>query len=655
MRFIRFLFEVSWQNILMATIAGFIGGAGNALLISLINRSVNQAAFPNAVFYFAALTVGILITSTLSQFLLIRLSQNAVYQLRVRLSRSILSSPLTHLESLGENRLIATLTDDARVLSHTLAAIPNLCIDLATVLGALIYLAYLSGLIFALTVVSSSLAMWCVQTRLGKAQGLFTSARAEEDTLVKHFQAITKGIKELKLHKSRRDDFSTNHLQSSAAKLRHKNSTAMKSFVVANAFGQTTQFLSLGFILFILPQIVGLPRELLASYILTTTFLAMPLHNLLSKLPDIMRGNVALQKIDAMKLSLAERTEVETASNHAVAQRCLLELDHVTYMYHPGDMPPEGMPPGGEGMLPFGPPPKRANGKQEPNHPEHPAEGNFPIGEPPEHGRLDQNGRPHPEFQPENGQPVHAEGRPNRENGRPNTMHPPVGMHPPNGMHPPGMHPPDGRERGFLLGPISMTLQPGQITFVVGGNGSGKSTLAKLITGLYLPQTGSVRLDGVEINDQNQEWYRQHFTAIFSDFYLFESYLGFHQDNLDQEVQNYLRQLQLDHKVQVKDGVLSTIHLSQGQRKRLALLTAYLEDRPIYLFDEWAADQEPMFRDLFYTQILTKLKERGKAVLVITHDDRYFHLADQLIKLDYGRVVSHPDQLPLAGQVGARS
>jgi putative pyoverdin transport system ATP-binding/permease protein len=224
-------------------------------------------------------------------------------------------------------------------------------------------------------------------------------------------------------------------------------------------------------------------------------------------------------------------------------------------------------------------------------------------------------------------------------------MRPP---HPPDEHMPPdAMHPPSGEDMGFLLGPISLTLLPGQITFIVGGNGSGKSTLAKLITGLYPPRTGSIYLDGVLITDDNREWYRQHFSAIFSDFYLFDSYLGFNHSDLDREVQSYLKQLQLDHKVQVRDGVLSTTNLSQGQRKRLALLTSYLEDRPVYLFDEWASDQDPHFRDLFYRQILIRLKEMGKAVVVITHDDRYFNLADNLIKLDYGQV--EPEKVPAAG------
>ncbi|HEY9605197.1 MAG TPA: cyclic peptide export ABC transporter, partial [Allocoleopsis sp.] len=192
----------------------------------------------------------------------------------------------------------------------------------------------------------------------------------------------------------------------------------------------------------------------------------------------------------------------------------------------------------------------------------------------------------------------------------------------------------------FVLGPIALTFHPGEIVFIVGGNGSGKSTLGKLITGLYTPEGGEIRLDGTPITDDNREWYRQHFSAVFSDFYLFGRLVGLTNSNLDTRAQQFLVQLQLDHKVEIKDGVLSTTALSQGQRKRLALLTAYLEDRPIYLFDEWAADQDPYFKRIFYTQILPELTKRGKTVLVISHDDRYFYAADRIVKLEYGRLES---------------
>lgn len=193
-------------------------------------------------------------------------------------------------------------------------------------------------------------------------------------------------------------------------------------------------------------------------------------------------------------------------------------------------------------------------------------------------------------------------------------------------------------DRNFILGPMDLTLTPGELIFVAGGNGSGKTTLAKLITGLYTPESGEIRLNGVPVTDYNRDHYRQHFSVVFSVPYLFKQLLGLGNPSLDERASNYISQLHLDHKLEVKNGKLSTTDLSQGQRKRLALLTAYLEDRPIYVFDEWAADQDPIFKEIFYLHLLFELKARGKTVIVITHDDRYYHVADRLIKLENGHI-----------------
>lgn len=194
-------------------------------------------------------------------------------------------------------------------------------------------------------------------------------------------------------------------------------------------------------------------------------------------------------------------------------------------------------------------------------------------------------------------------------------------------------------ERNFTLGPIDISFQPGEVVFIAGGNGSGKSTLAKIITGLYPPEGGEIRLDGKVVDGGNRDDYRQLFSTVFADFYLFDMLIGLEKGNLDAQAKQHLAQLHLDHKVKVKNGAFSTTALSQGQRKRLALVTAYLEDRAIYLFDEWASDQDPMFKEIFYTQILPDLKSRGKTVIAITHDDKYFELADRLVKLDSGKIV----------------
>jgi putative pyoverdin transport system ATP-binding/permease protein len=195
-------------------------------------------------------------------------------------------------------------------------------------------------------------------------------------------------------------------------------------------------------------------------------------------------------------------------------------------------------------------------------------------------------------------------------------------------------------EDNFVLGPIDLNLEPGEMVFLTGGNGSGKTTLAKLLTGLYAPEAGEVRFNDLLITDENRDFYRQHFSVTFSDFHLFESLLGLETSSLDEKAQEYLVRLQLDRKVKIRDGVLSTTELSQGQRKRLALLTAYLEDRPLYVFDEWAADQDPLFKEVFYLHLLPELKARGKTIIVISHDDKYYFVADRLIRLDYGKISS---------------
>jgi putative ATP-binding cassette transporter len=204
-------------------------------------------------------------------------------------------------------------------------------------------------------------------------------------------------------------------------------------------------------------------------------------------------------------------------------------------------------------------------------------------------------------------------------------------------------------DRDFILGPIDLTIAAGELVLVAGGNGSGKTTLAKLLAGLYVPASGELVLNDEPVTAANRERYRQCFSAVFSDFHLFDKLVGGAGGVLDDRARMYLQKLHLDHKVTVKDGRLSTTALSTGQRKRLALLAAYLEDRQIYLFDEWASDQDPEFKDVFYHVLLPELKQRGKTVIAITHDDRYFGIADRLLRLRDGQLeVAPKDRVVIA-------
>jgi putative ATP-binding cassette transporter len=197
-----------------------------------------------------------------------------------------------------------------------------------------------------------------------------------------------------------------------------------------------------------------------------------------------------------------------------------------------------------------------------------------------------------------------------------------------------------GREgKHFCLGPVDFELSAGEVVFVVGGNGSGKSTFVKVLTGLYAPQQGEVWLDGHRIAASEWAWYREQFAVVFSDFFLFDTLYGVFEQDVERKGPAFLRLLQMDHKVSLMGRKFSTTDLSQGQRKRLALVTAFLEDRPFYVFDEWAADQDPQYKEIFYKTVLPDLRSQGKAVVVITHDERYFYLGDRVVKLDEGNVV----------------
>ncbi len=541
MNLIYFLLRSAWKMVAIAIITGFLSGGSSAGLIALISSAAsksNAAPLTTIAWGFVALVIVALITGVISQIMLIRLSQNAVLQLRMRLSRQILASELSHLEQLGNPRLLATLTEDVQAVANAVYVIPFLCIDMSMALGCLLYITWLSWLVFIMVLVLMLVAIGSCKCLLYRGEKLLALAREDQDSLFKNFSTITAGIKELKLHYQRRHFFLTHRLEATASRFRNHNVQGLTLFATTTSWGKLIFFFAIGFVLFILPHLFAIDNETLSGYILTFTYLMLPMDNISNNLPLISKASVALQKIESLGLSLASRAEIATAPPNSLTNWHSLQLINVTHTYYT-----------------------------------------------------------------------------------------------------------DKEDKSFILGPINLTLYPQELVFIVGGNGSGKSSLAKLITGLYIPENGEIILDQTSITENNREWYRQHFSVVFSDFYLFAELLGLeNNENLDIQAQKYLEKLQLDHKVKIENGQLSTTSLSQGQRKRLALLTAYLENRPIYLFDEWAADQDPIFKDIFYTQLLPELKTQGKTILVISHDDHYFHLADRIIKLDYGKIEF--DKLP---------
>lgn len=533
MKMIWFLLRSSWLTVAIAALTGSISGACSASLIALINNAISSTLNKTEQLFlgFIGLATVAFLTNLTSQYLLSSVSYNSVYELRLKLSDWILACPLRHLEEIGTNRIIATLTEDTEMIGNTIGSIPFLWIDIALILGCLVYLYWLSWVVFLVTAIALTFALVLLKILSAKAQGFLNLARKEQDNLFKHIHTITNGIKELKLNSKRHQAFVNEELKITATATLHYDIECVKIFGIYYGIGQLIFLVIVGLLVFILPKFTPLNATVLSGYVLVITYLTEPLQRVLALLPGLSRASVALHNIEKLGLSLASRSEAFSSELKTPLNFQSIELIGISHTY----------------------------GKEQ--------------------------------------------------------------------------------EESFTLGPIDLNLYPGEIIFIVGGNGSGKSTLAKLITGLYIPDEGAIYLDAKMVSDRNRQDYRQLFSTVFYDFYLFERLLGLDLDNLDIQAHNYLKKLQLDQKIQIKNGRFSTIELSQGQRKRLALLTAYLEDRPIYLFDEWAADQDPNFREIFYKQLLPELKQRGKTVLAISHDDRYFDFCDRIIKLDYGKVL----------------
>ena len=204
--------------------------------------------------------------------------------------------------------------------------------------------------------------------------------------------------------------------------------------------------------------------------------------------------------------------------------------------------------------------------------------------------------------------------------------------------------PDDQTEAPFQIGPIDLKITRGKTIFITGGNGSGKSTLLRVLTGLYPLTQGQILLDGRNVSRENLQDYRELFSAVFGDFHL-SRHLDGVDDNALHETDFWMKTLEIQDKVRIENKAFSTTELSTGQRKRLALVATVLEQRPILVLDEWAADQDPIFRKKFYREILPMLRDRGWTIIAVTHDSRFFDSADMQMHMEEGKMTEFDPEL----------
>lgn len=539
-RFLHFIVQRSRSMAWLMVCLGILSGLLSAGVLALINYVLHHSSDLSLLVLlgFISLVAGKILANLGSQILLVRFAQDTILDLSLSLCAKITRAPLRRSEQRGAANILVTLTDDVSWVTWAIQCFPHFLMNVALVLGCGIFLAWLSWKVFLVVAGVAVVSVLGQQWLHTSTRSIIAASREARAELFQCFRSLTDGLKELMMHRSRREEFINQEVRGAAEFYRETNLKATRIQALLGVWTQVSLYSLIGSLIFLFPSFGSIDSEALTGYIVAILYVMGPISSILGTAPTLERGQVALENIERLGISLdvgLEEVQTRDMVGSELGPCPLVQWNNVTFCY--------------------------------------------------------------------------------KEN---------------NGVDAP-----------FTLGPISLELYPSELVFVIGGNGSGKSTLVKVLAGLYQPIQGDVRLAGTMITDENREWYREHFSIIFSDFHLFKKLLGHSDSQVSRLVPEYLRLLHLDQKVTVHDRTFSTLDLSQGQRKRLALVTAYLEDRSIYVFDEWAADQDPQYKEIFYKTLLPDLRARGKSVIVITHDDRYFHLGNQVIKLEDGKVVEH--------------
>ncbi|MGY2290383.1 cyclic peptide export ABC transporter [Pseudomonas sp. SDO528_S397] len=536
-----------WRNhpwlAFFSMLTGIVSGVAAIAVINVVNQAIyEEGSRLHWLYWFIGLTVIALAFRNAATLFPAYANMKLMTRLRIALCQKILASPLEEVDRRGPPNVLTLLTTDIPQLNATLLVMPVMLVESTVFMFGLAYLAYLSWTVFAVTLGLLAVgAMLYVFLFLG---GVKYTARVRDEFTAfnEHTHGLVFGLKELKLNGIRRRWFGRSAIKESSTRVARFNFIEHLWYLDAENMGLLTQSLLIGSLVFALPLLVAADSKVLTASVLTVMYILGPLGLLISTMPVMAQGRVAVSRLAEFGFLInehhGEEPEADTSN--------VLRLEH---------------------KKPW--------------------------------------------------RQISLKGVKMNYRGA-------------------------DAESGFGLGPVDLTINSGELIYIIGGNGCGKSTLVKALCGLYVPQDGQILLDGVAVTDENRNDYRDLFSAVFSDFHLFNRLIGPDDEEASPALaQKYLATLGLEDKIKIEGlGYSTTKELSYGQQKRLALVCAYMEDRQVYVLDEWAADQDPPFKRFFYEELLPDLKCRGKTVLIITHDDQYFQLADRIVKLSDGHIVS---------------
>ncbi len=526
------------KSLFMIAILSILSGFGNALVIFIINQTLDSLTmnpedyeFPVSLLLF--FIIGLIVYVVGQQLIrsrLINITNNYVYDKRMELTDKILKMYYRNMEELKDGKIQSGLNNDPETVSNFANIIVTGVTALVTLIACFIYLGFInmSGLLVSMVVIIVLVGIYYAVGR--RANTAWEHTRDIQNVFFGFINDIIYGFKELNLNMRKRKAFNED-MSRSCLTYRNKRIYADVQFASAFIVGELLFTLVIGAVAFIFPLIFkNIENSTLTSFIFVYIYMTGPVRAILTSIPNIFQMKVSYNRLSELinEISTMEITEINDATKDLNNQKVNLELKEVEFAF------------------------KNLEGSD------------------------------------------------------------------------------------FKVGPINLSFHSSQITFITGGNGSGKSTLAKLLTGLYKADKGEILLNNSNIDLQSL---KEQYSTIYSDYYLFQKLYGVDFEQKERKIEEYLEQLHIRDKVQITNGIFSSTSLSTGQRKRLALLVSYLEDKPILLFDEWAADQDPEYRKYFYNNLLPELKKEGKCIIAVTHDDSYFDVADQLVKMEMGTIV----------------
>ena len=522
----------------LAVMSG-LGGVSNAAILAAINSGAQAAGNGEVSVSSAALfVVALLLFIKTQHYILIATTveiEAIIHKLRVRLMDEVRHSELLPLDEIGRAAIVAAITKETATLTQATNMVAFAGQGVVLVFFVGIYIAYLSLLAFAVSVVVISVAGVIFHFKSRQVAAGTREAAEWDNRLFDRLIDLLDGFKEVRLNRSRSDDLFDDVVEVSRTAANIKIRSQSESYKQL-VFSQSSMYLLLAAVVFVVPAFSDTKGGSITQVTTALMFVVGVCMGIVQTIPVLLAADVAsdnIERLEAKLRAIASAAQVGTLEPRRRFDK--IEMRNVVFSYKD-----------------------------------------------------------------------------------------------------------KSSEAVFRVGPLNFILHSGDLVFISGGNGSGKSTFLKLLSGLYEPDSGEILLDGVHIDDANRDAYRALIAAIFVDYHLFQRLYGITNPDPG-EIDRLLTQFRLLEKTRLGgNGEFSTLDLSGGQRKRLALIVSLLEKRPILLLDEWTADQDPDFRRKFYDELLPELQQAGATIVVITHDDRYLAELDlpaRKLRMDEGRFV----------------